>query len=176
MTDLKQYNWLLEEPAPRHLLEALKLYGTTEVVGSAHNPVILDWAKECQIPGYNADEIPWCGLFMAVVMKRAGREFPKTPLWARAWAEFGVAPLFPAQLGDVLVFSRSGGGGHVGIYVGEDKTSYHVLGGNQGNMVNVVRILRTRLITHRRPAYNNAPENIRQIELSAFGRVSENEA
>ena len=36
------------------------------------------------------------------------------------------------MLGDILTFKRNGGG-HVGLYVGEDKDCYHVLGGNQGN-------------------------------------------
>jgi hypothetical protein len=41
----------------------------------------------------------------------------------------------------VLTFKRKGGG-HVGIYVGEDSKCYHVLGGNQSNMT--IRIEKSR--------------------------------
>jgi hypothetical protein len=52
--------------------------------------------------------------------------------------------------GAVLVFEREGGG-HVGFYVGEDGTSYHVIGGNQGDAVSVARIAKTRLVASRWP-------------------------
>jgi hypothetical protein len=42
------------------------------------------------------------------------------------------------------VFTRSGGG-HVGLYVGEDATHYHVLGGNQANLVSIMRLAKGRL-------------------------------
>lgn len=169
----KRYAWLAQEGAPRHLVKALELYGTTEIVGSQHNPVIMGWAKELKI-SYNSDEIPWCGLFMAIVMKRAERQVVDSPLMAKAWLEFGVKADVP-MLGDVLVFSRKGGG-HVGLYVGEDKTHFYVLGGNQGNQVNVIKIARSRLAGIRRPPYNNPPRNIRRIYLVVNEKTSNNEA
>jgi hypothetical protein len=51
----------------------------------------------------------------------------------------------PPGLGTILVFSR-GSGGHVGVYMGEDSTHYHVLGGNQSDRVSVARIPKTRLL------------------------------
>lgn len=116
-----------------------------------------------------------CGLYMAVVMKRAAREVVKDPLWARNWANFGVKADVP-MLGDVLVFSRETGG-HVGIYVGETRQSYHVLGGNQGNAVSIVLIAKNRLIASRRPPYTKQPLNVRKITLDSTGTiVSTNEA
>lgn len=56
------YNLLKKEPAPRMLLEALKLYGVTEKAGSGNNPEILSWAKETGLKQYTQDETPWCGL------------------------------------------------------------------------------------------------------------------
>ena len=171
----KKYQWLALEEAPRHLLKALELYGVTEIVGPKHNPVILGWAKELALDKvYNSDEIAWCGLFVATVIKRADRPVVKEPLWALNWAKWGVKADEP-MLGDILTFKRNTGG-HVGIYVGEDATAYHVLGGNQGNQVSITRIAKSRLYQARRPEYNNQPKNIRKVTLESTGNLSTNEA
>ena len=171
----QQYQWLTKEEAPRHLLKALELYGITESVGQKDNPIILEWAKELGIEKiYTADSIAWCGLFVAIIMKRAGREPVDKPLWALNWANFGVNVGKP-MLADILTFKRNGGG-HVGIYVGEDSAAYHVLGGNQGDKVCIVRIAKARLHSVRRPAYTNQPTNIRIVKLSSSGGLSINEA
>ena len=75
-----QYAWLTKlSPLPRMIEEALKLYGTTEVSGSRNNPQILAWADEVGLEAvYTADSIPWCGLFMAVVAKRACKLWPRS--------------------------------------------------------------------------------------------------
>lgn len=172
------YRFLANETAPRVIVEAVKLFGTREIVGKQHSPIILEWAKELNIPSYTNDEIPWCGLFTAIVVKRAGFEPAANPLWARNWARFGNVQK-TAMLGDILVFTRPGGGGHVGFYVGEDATCYHVLGGNQSNMVNVTRILKSRLVPsgiRRCPWRVAQPSNVRVIQLSASGGISTNEA
>jgi uncharacterized protein (TIGR02594 family) len=171
----KAYQWLAQEPAPRHLLKAVELFGVTETVGSVNNPVIMGWAKELGLEKvYTADSIPWCGLFVSVVILRAGRQPVEQPLWALNWNKFGVQVTTP-MLGDVLTFSRNGGG-HVGLYVGEDSTAYHVLGGNQGDKVCVSRIAKSRLSQARRPQYNSQPENIRKVILASNGALSTNEA
>jgi uncharacterized protein (TIGR02594 family) len=171
----KAYQWLQQEAAPRHLLKAVELYGTTESVGTANNPVIMGWARELGIQNiYTADSIPWCGLYTAIVMHRAGRPVVKDPLWALNWNKFGVAVTSPL-LGDVLTFTRKSGG-HVGFYVGEDAGAYHVLGGNQGDKVCVTRIAKTRLSAIRRPAYTNPPQNLRKILLESNGTLSTDEA
>lgn len=172
----KQYAWLTKEGGPKMLVEALKLYGTIETPGKASNPTILAWAKETGLGAYSTDSIPWCGLFVAVVALRAGWARPPSPLWALDWLKFG-APTNPAMLGDVLVFKRDGGG-HVGLYVGEDKAGYyHVLGGNQSDAVNIKRIEKKRCVGVRRPKWRIAqPANVRKIVLSSTGSVSTNEA
>ncbi len=171
----KAYQWLAQEPAPRHLLKAVELYGVTETVGSKHNPVIMGWAKELGLEKvYTADSIPWCGLYAAIVIHRAVRPVVDQPLWALNWNNFGVRVTEP-MLVDILTFTRKSGG-HVGFYVGEDATAYHVLGGNQGNKVSVVRILKKRLVQARRPAYNSQPTNVRKIRLEPNGIISDNES
>lgn len=170
-----KYSFLKQETAPRHLLKAIELLGIKETVGSIHNPVIMGWAKEVGLEKvYISDEIPWCGLFVAVVMKRADREVIQSPLWALSWRNFGVTSPVP-MLGDILCFKRNGGG-HVGFYVGEDKDCYHVLGGNQGNSVSITRIAKSRMVEARRPVYNSIPSNVRKIVLDSTGPVSQNEA
>jgi uncharacterized protein (TIGR02594 family) len=116
-----------------------------------------------------------CGLYIAIVMKRSDRQVVKDPLWARNWANFGVAVKEP-MLGDVLVFSRETGG-HVGLYISESRTHYHVLGGNQSDQVNIVLIAKNRLVASRRPPYNVQPLNVRKIVLDSAGTIiSTNEA
>lgn len=169
------YQWLAQENAPRHLLKAIELFGTAEIVGARHNNVIIGWAKEVGLGSiYKADEIPWCGLYIAIIMKRVERQPVKDALGALNWNNFGVHSEVP-MLGDVLTFTRKGGG-HVGLYIGEDESTYHVLGGNQGNKVCIKRILKSRLSQARRPAYNIQPTNIRKVMLANSGDISTNEA
>jgi len=75
----------------------------------------------------------------------------------------------------VLIFQREGGG-HVGIYIAEDKDCYHVLGGNQSDAVTITRISKKRCVGIRRPKYNSQPESVAQYLVSASGEVSKNEA
>ena len=187
------YAWLNQEPGPRMLLEALKLFGTKETPGPADNPVILAWADELgdklgtayakwAANWYQDDSTPWCGLGMALVAQRANpedrpeRRPPDKYLAAASWASWGrPVGAKGAMLGDVLVFTRDGGG-HVGLYVGEDATHYHVLGFNQSDSVNVTRIAKSRCTAARRPAYVNTPTNVRKVQMAASGPVSTNEA
>lgn len=171
------YAWLSKEPGPRVLVEALALFGTKETPGAASNPAILGWARETGVAGaYVNDGIAWCGLMTAVVVKRAGFEPVKAPLRARNWAAFGTKADKPS-LGDILVFERSGGGGHVGIYVGESATTFFVLGGNQGDQVSIAPIAKSRLLAARRCPWKLAqPGTVRPVRLAAGGTLSTNEA
>lgn len=170
-----KYAWLSQEPGPAMLTKALELFDIHESPGAINNPEIIKWANE--VGGdvsdtYKADEIPWCGLFMAVVAKRAGKQVVKDPLWALNWGTFGVHTDVP-MLGDVLVFTRktSDGkkAGHVAIYIGEDDSCFHIIGGNQADSVCIIRIEKSRLYAARRPKYNVQPKNIRVVKLSSNG-------
>jgi uncharacterized protein (TIGR02594 family) len=169
---LGKYAWLDKEPAPKMLRHALDLYGIKETIGEDDNPVILEWAKECGIKNYIHDSTAWCGLFMAVIAKRSCKPIPENPLWARNWCAWGEPS--PHELGAVLVFSRAGGGGHVGLYVGEDSECYHVLGGNQSDSVCITRIRKARLIGCR-SMYKVKPATVRPVWLQSVGTVSGNE-
>jgi len=172
------YAWLNSEPAPKMLIEAVKLYGVMETSdvkgkGPKSNPIIIEWAKELGFDGaYSSDAIPWCGLFMSICAKRAGWEIPSTiagfgPLWADTWVRWYDVGLPSPMLGDVLPL-----GGHVTMYVGEDTTHYHCLGGNQHDMVNITRFPKTRLLQgHSRRAHwkISQPPNVRIVNLNTDG-------
>lgn len=138
---------------------AKQLVGTREVGGSANNPAILKWADDIDID-YASDDIPWCGLFVAhCIGSTLGMEpMPTNPLGARNWLKFGRE--CTPQLGAVLVFWRgkpSGWTGHVGFYAGEDPNFWHVLGGNQSDAVNILKIPRVRLLGARWPVTAGLP-------------------
>jgi uncharacterized protein (TIGR02594 family) len=166
------YADLAHETAPKMLVEMLKLYGTLEKPGAADNPVIMAWAREAGVKGYTHDSVPWCGLTMALTAKRAGYDFPDNPLWALNWLGFGHKVDRP-MLGDVMVKSRDGGG-HVTMYVGEDATHYHCLGGNQSDSVNITRIEKGHSWKgFRRPNFKiGQPAAVRVIRRAAGGAAT----
>ena len=183
MTIPSQYQWLPQlRGLPNTIRLALAEYGTAEVIGKGSSRTILAWRDELnqagvKIFGYSDDSVPWCGLFAAIVCYRRQKrayEVPAEPLWARNWTSYGVKSPEPA-LGDVLVFQR-GGGGHVGFYVAEDETAYHVLGGNQSDSVTIARVAKARLLAARRPPYQAKPQAVRPYYVAASGALSINEA
>lgn len=158
---------------PRWMTIARGYIGTREIAGPKHNSKIMGWLSRLK-SWIKDDETPWCGTFVAAVMQEAGLPYPKEFPRAKAWAEYGanlrsthVAP------GAILVFSREGGG-HVGFYVGEDSTAFHVLGGNQSNSVNITRIAKARCIAIRWP--KGEPVIGAPVRLAVNGELSRNEA
>lgn len=158
---------------PRWLGIARQYVGVREIAGPKHNKIIMGWLQRLK-SWIKDDETPWCGSFVAAVMQEAGLPYPSAYPRAKAWADYG-ASLRTTHLapGTILVFSRDGGG-HVGFYVGEDATAYHVLGGNQSNAVNITRILKSRCIATRWP--KGEPVIGGPVRLAANGQVSRNEA
>ena len=153
--------------------------GTREAAGSANNPTILGWAKRLgtKVLGviYNADSVPWCGVFVGACLDEAQIASPTFAVRAKSWATWGVN-LRAERLapGAILVFERLGGG-HVGFYVGEDAAAYHVLGGNQGDSVTIARIEKERCIARRWP--EGKPVIGKPVVLASGGKpVSRNEA
>lgn len=136
---------------------AKSLVGTKELPGAANNPKIMGWgnALGARVLGiaYTADSVPWCGLFMAWCVTQAGFKPPAIAIRAKEWAKFGTAlPLqgIPPE-GAIAVFTREGGG-HVGIVVGvHTNGDLDILGGNQGDAVNVRRFARARVTALRWP-------------------------
>jgi len=177
---IKGYEWLDKlGTLPLVVQEALKEFGTVETPGKQSNKRIMGWADEVGVAKlgykYTGDDVPWCGLFMAVVNQRAGKPVPFGPLYALNWGNIGTAVSQPV-LGDILTFKRNGGG-HVAIYIAEDETAYHVLGGNQSDKVSITRIAKDRLYRARRPIFKTArPSSAKAYRVKATGSLSQNEA
>ncbi|WP_232476148.1 C40 family peptidase [Flavisphingomonas formosensis] len=199
----KGYEWLGRLGVLPKVTEAgLAIYGTKEAPGPADNPAILYWRDELiaagvkGLGGYTHDSVAWCGLTMAYVAFRAGKPVIDNPLWALNWAAYGMmiahnagttaSPRLvfekgaQAILGDVLVFSRpiaGGYAGHVGTYVAEDASAYHVLAGNQGDAVSISRVAKARCVAVRRPPVKTVlPASAKPYRVAAGGTLSTNEA
>lgn len=161
---------------------AKNLLGTREIRGKKSNNVIMSWARKLgrsMTSIYTNDDIPWCGLFIAHIMNSNGIQVDiENPLGARNWLKFGEK--CDPQYGAVMVFWRgkkSGRKGHVGTYVSEDDTTYHILGGNQSNSVNVIRIAKNRFLGARWPkGHDELKEKMAgRIKKDFDGSVSTNE-
>ena len=136
--------------APSWLNRARGYVGVRETPGKATTPVIARWLREMRA-WWNDDETPWCGVFVAAVMREEGFRAP--PHWyrARAWLAFGT-PIAEPVVGCVAVFAR-GGAGHVGFVAGLDERGrLMVVGGNQGNAVTVAPFDRARVLGYRWPS------------------------
>jgi len=151
--------------------------GVHELVGPGSNPVILAW-RESLKPWARAyftdDDIAWCALAVNGILHEVGIAGPGT-LAAKDFAGWGQDAREHLGLGCVLVFTRPGGGGHVGFYIGERPDAFLVRGGNQGNKFCDTWIARARLIAVRWPPGLELPYPSPVI-LAADGRpVSVNE-
>lgn len=126
---------------------AERYIGTKEVAGKLHNDVIVamlrlddTWPED--------DETAWCSAFANWIAWHL--RLPRSrSLRARSWLGVGKAiSLAEARIGwDVVILSRGTGPqpgpevldapGHVGWFAGLEGDRVRVLGGNQGDSVNV---------------------------------------
>lgn len=178
-----KFQWLDRIPAntlPKIWVEFRKHYGLLETPGTASNPEIMQWAKEVGASGYYLNDlIPWCGLFMAVIVLRAGYKVVHDALAAKNWALFGVVvPKGQEMFCDVLTFVRPGGN-HVGLYIAESKTEFLVGGGNTADSVGFAWIAKDRLIhAGRCPWAVGQPESVKKYFMNrdSTDLLSTNEA
>jgi uncharacterized protein (TIGR02594 family) len=146
------------------IAEARKHVGTREIPGEKHEPKIIQWFKSIKASWFQADEVPWCAAFVGGVLEAVG--IPSTrSATAKSYLAWGV-PLASPLYGCIVVFSRDGGG-HVGFVVGRDaKDRLMVLGGNQGDAVNIKPFDRARVAGYRWPSSASVRHDLLPLILS----------
>lgn len=163
---------------PRWLSLARAYIGVREIKGPRHEPLILRWWLSIGAH-FRDDETSWCGAFVGGVLKEAGLPIVSGGAAARAWLKLPVKLDRPA-VGCIVVFwrgSKDGWSGHVGFVVGQDQGgNLMVLGGNQGDAVNIKPFGRDRVLGYRWPSNWPAEERFKLPVLRSDGRVSTSEA
>lgn len=163
---------------PVWLDRARTYIGLKEVPGAGNNPIIIRWWEALKT-AFRQDSVPWCGAFVGGVLAECGMPVAKNGASARAWLNHGV-PLDRPAVGAIVIFWRgkpSGWSGHVGFIVGYDRHgNLMVLGGNQGDQVNIKPFARNRVLGYRWPGVAPLPSRYNLPMLSSDGRVSQNEA
>lgn len=158
---------------PSWYREAQTYVGLREIHGAQHAPAILKMWTAIRAP-FTDDETPWCAAFVGSCLEKVGVKSSRSAA-ARSYLKWGV-PLAKPAIGAILVFSRGPANGHVGFYAGEDSGAYHVLGGNQGDEVNVTRLAKDRLLGIRWPAGEELPTTGPKIVVGKKLPTSTNEA
>lgn len=155
------------------IVEGKKVWGLHEV---RDNAKLRAWLKSDGKTLGDPKALPWCGDYTETAIRNSlpKEPFPgalgKNPYWARNWLHFGedTKPCY----GAVIVFSR-GKGGHVGFVVGEDNTDYYVLGGNQSDSVNIVRISKERFLGCRWPiTFNGSKRPLPRMTANNIPRTT----
>lgn len=126
---------------------AERYIGQREIKGSVDNHTIMAMLKlDANWP--SADEVPWCSAFLNQVAWLLRLPRSKS-LLARSWLNVGrPVELWDADVGnDIVILKRAGDNepgpedttakGHAGFYAGQDDEFVYLLGGNQGDAVNV---------------------------------------
>lgn len=140
-----------QTPIDKALFIALQEYGTKEFLGIKHNPEVLKYFHQSGFPQIDNDETSWCSAFVNWCQIKAERHGTNS-LAARSWMSWGEKVMEP-KLGDIAVLWRvspESWQGHVGFYIKHDGTGLWVLGGNQSNMVNILKYPGTQLLGYRR--------------------------
>jgi uncharacterized protein (TIGR02594 family) len=141
------------------LIEAHKFVGLREIVGSKHEPKILQFFAEAGHPGVHDDETAWCAAFVGAMLRRAGYS-SSGALNARSYLNFGTKLTKPVP-GCIVVFKRGNSAwqGHVGFVdrVLGSGTTMMVTGGNQGNAVSTAQFGMADVLGYRWPLVTSAP-------------------
>ena len=133
----------IERPPP-WLVVAEGELGVRELAGGRHTLRILDYLKTALNLGKwgrNRDETAWCAAFVNWCLEQAGYQGTDHAL-ARSFIHWGspcglrlgaIVVIRNSRHKDVSTGSRVGY--HVGFLIRENRYSYRILGGNQGNSV-----------------------------------------
>ena len=129
---------------------AMREVGVKEKVGAADNPRIV--AYHATTDGPAPDSVPWCSSFVNFCITEAGLVGTNRKN-ARSWTTWG-RPIDKPVPGCIVVLWRESPTselGHVGFYVGMEDSNVRLLGGNQGDAVNIASFKADRIIAQRIP-------------------------
>ena len=114
---------------------ALGEVGTLEVDGAGNNPRITEYHATTTL-GPRPESVHWCSSFVNFCVEKSGRAGTDSAL-ARSWLNWGkdAGDWVP---GCIVVLTRGRPPkGHVGFLAGRDGDHVLLLGGNQGDAVNM---------------------------------------
>lgn len=159
---------------PSWIRVAERYLGQKEIKGVTHNPLIVDMWKWIKRGGIKNDEVPWCAAFVGSCFEQVWIKSSRFES-AKSYLDWGVKLDKPVY-GAVAVFSRNGGG-HVGFIVGTDKQGrLMILGGNQGDEVNIRPFESSRLTGIRWPLGVDVPKSTALPIYDGNQKSSTNEA
>lgn len=143
---------------PVWLIEARKNLGVKETKGKVHTSEVLKYWKDIKRGGIKDDETPWCAAFVGAMLERVGVKSTRFES-AKSYLDWGQLLALPV-VGCIVIFTREGGG-HVGFVVGRDtKGNLLVLGGNQGDEVNIRSFPVSRVTGYRWPIDRPVPTEL----------------
>jgi uncharacterized protein (TIGR02594 family) len=137
---------------PLWLEQAKRALGTKETPGAIATETIINWWKLIGLGGIHSDEVPWCSCFVAAMLTLGGVKGCKGLRYeaAKNWLDWGMDLLGKPKFGCIAVLSRPGGF-HTGFVVGVNDRDVAILGGNQGNQVEVALFRKDRILGYRWP-------------------------
>ena len=120
---------------------ALLEVGVRETPGKGSTQRVIDYRSISAIPLKGDDsDVPWCSVFANAAFVANGIEGIRSALARSFESNSNFIRLNGPALGAVVTFWRGnprGGLGHVGFYRAESKSHIYVLGGNEGDRVDV---------------------------------------
>jgi len=125
-------------------------HGTAEIQGG-ENPRILEYFRSTS---YHAaeDEVPWCAAFVSWVLDQCGLANPST-VRARDFEAYGteIREWQPGAIAVLWRGSPTASTGHVGFIVTVMGDQVVLLGGNQGNRVDLAIYPLAQVLSYRSP-------------------------
>lgn len=142
---------------PKWAANARQLIGLKEIVGSRHEPKVLEFFAEAGHPEIHNDETAWCAAFANAMLRRAGYAGTGS-LAARSFLNWGQKLTEPRP-GCIVVYKRGNSSwqGHVNFFTRRAGGKVYGIGGNQGNAVNEVGINEADVLGYRWPVLVTAP-------------------
>lgn len=131
---------------------ALAEIGVREIPGATENPAIAAYAMAIGQRWVTSEATPWCASYVGAMLEASGITSTRT-MHARSYLHWGVPIDKPAR-GCITILSRGPNPafGHVGFWIGETAGKVQLLGGNQGDGVNVASFKKSRVLGYRWPA------------------------